>query len=510
MATGIPNPNGGNGHGSSRSAGPGDIALSYPGKKPADAILATPPAKLTRAWPVTPSSAPNALYFGENLSVLAALLREPGVRGKVRLVYIDPPYATRSVFQSRKQADAYHDLLGGADYLEFLRERLILLRELLADDGSIYVHLDENMAFQAKVLMDEIFGPGNFRNWLTRKKCNPKNYTRKTYGNVADYILFYTKSDDYVWHRPVEAWTDERAAREYNYIEPGTGRRYKKVPVHAPGVRNGETGKTWRGKLPPPGKHWQYPPRTLDAMDARGEIYWSPTGNPRRKIYLDQSSGVPVQDIWLEFRDAHNQNIRITGYPTEKNPALLARIIEASSNPGDFVLDCFAGSGTTLETAHRLGRRWLGVDNSPEAIRTTLARFAKGVEPMGDFVHRLESEDAEPDGEDTLPLFELESRTNGDSPAAEPHEAITDFTLHIAAGLRGADVLSDWPPATSAPVANPFVEGGHFEPAVLRDSPMPADVIAAPLKGKLSYAAKKRKAASTHKSQRLVSKKQSR
>jgi adenine-specific DNA-methyltransferase len=124
----------------------------------------------------------------------------------------------------------------------------------------------------------------------------------------------------------------------------------------------------------------------LDEMDARGEIYWSPNGNPRRKIYLDESEGVPVQDLWLEFRDAHNQNIRITGYPTEKNPELLARIIEASSNPGDLVLDCFSGSGTTLAVASGLGRTWVGIDNSVEAIATTLKRFARGTEPMGDFV----------------------------------------------------------------------------------------------------------------------------
>ena len=451
MATGIPNSNkamngGRNGH---RANAPGPVALSYPGKKNAAGILATPPAKYSLAWQ-SGTAGTNTLYYGENLGILAALLREPGVRGNVRLIYIDPPYATRSVFQSRKQVDAYNDLLAGADYLEFLRERLILMRELLASDGSIYVHLDENMAFQAKVLMDEIFGPSNFRNWLTRKKCNPKNYTRKTYGNVADYILFYTKTDNYVWHRPVEMWSDKRAAQEYSYIEPQTGRRYKKVPVHAPGVRNGETGKLWRGKLPPPGKHWQYPPATLDEMDARGEIYWSPTGNPRRKIYLDQSNGVPVQDIWMEFRDAHNQNIRITGYPTEKNSAMLARIIAASSDTGDLVLDCFSGSGTTLEAAHRMGRRWIGVDNSPEAIRTTLARFASGVAPMGDFVstdddvqgkhkrHKLNGAN----DDDFLPLPGLD-----DSAFAQVledcnvrHAPITDFRLCVAEGLQSEEL----------------------------------------------------------------------
>ncbi|HNB23415.1 MAG TPA: site-specific DNA-methyltransferase, partial [Candidatus Melainabacteria bacterium] len=187
--------------------------------------------------------------------------------------------------------------------------------------------------------------------------------------------------------RAVESWEEaQKVPKEYQYVESETGRRFMKVPCHAPGVRNGETGKPWRGMLPPPGKHWQYPPKTLDEMDARGEIYWSANGNPRRKVYLDEHAGVPVQDIWTEFRDAHNQNIQITGYPTEKNPFMLKRIIEASSNPGDLVLDCFAGSGTTMSVANSLNRNWIGIDNSAEAIQTTLKRFAFGMEKMGDFV----------------------------------------------------------------------------------------------------------------------------
>lgn len=279
MATGIPRTKWQSAahrvHTNGLASGNTDVHLDYEGKKSEQEILGTPPAKCRQLWPEQNGQAiPNRLYYGDNLPILAALIRDPAVRGHVRLVYIDPPYATKSVFQSRSQTDAYTDLLEGAHYLEFLRERLILLRELLADDGSIYIHLDENMAFLVKAVMDEVFGRANFRNWITRKKCNPKNYTRKTYGNIADYILFYTKTDNYVWHRPVDAWTEEHAAKEYQYAEPGTGRRYKKVPVHAPGVRNGETGKPWRGVNPPPGKHWQYPPRVLDEMDARGEIYW--------------------------------------------------------------------------------------------------------------------------------------------------------------------------------------------------------------------------------------------
>jgi adenine-specific DNA-methyltransferase len=426
---------------SQQACGAASAALVYEGKRPESAILATRPAQVVQLWcnPQQPGDTNrNQLYFGDNLPILAHLLQNPMVRGQVRLVYIDPPFATKSIFQSRSQTDAYSDLLSGAHYIEFLRQRLVLLRELLADDGSIYVHLDENMAFYIKVIMDEVFGAQNYRNWITRKKCNPKNYTRKTYGNISDFILFYSKSACYVWNRPFEHWTPERAQKEYQYVEDGSGRRYKKVPLHAPGVRNGETGQPWRGIKPPPGKHWQFPPRVLDEMDQRGEVYWSPNANPRRKIYLDDSDGVPVQDIWLDFRDAHNQNIEITGYPTEKNPNLLKRIIDASSNPGDLVLDCFAGSGTTLAVASQLGRRWIGVDSSVSAIAATLRRFVKGLERMGDFVERIRPEQNEARAE-TLPLCADFGKGAPSTTPGTPGRAnqITDFALFAVEPYRG-------------------------------------------------------------------------
>ena len=112
----------------------------------------------------------------------------------------------------------------------------------------------------------------NFKGIITRKKCKSKNFTRKTYGNISDFILFYTKTEEPVWNRPYEAWDDEKILKEYPYIEEGTGRRYKKVPVHAPGTRNGATGMPWRGMMPPEGKHWQFTPDKLDEMDANGEM----------------------------------------------------------------------------------------------------------------------------------------------------------------------------------------------------------------------------------------------
>lgn len=449
MATGIPRTQGNGLGGQSAASKPNsDVYLTYEGKRPESDILATQPIEFELLWRPRQDNEPesdskNRLYCGDNLPVLATLLKDETIRGKIKLIYIDPPYATQSVFQSRSQVDAYSDLLVGAHYIEFIRERLILLRELLSEDGSVYVHLDDKMAFHIKAVMDEIFGQKNFRNWITRKKCNPKNFTRKTYGNISDYILFYTKSDNYTWNRPFEAWTPERASKEYQYVEERTGRRFKKVPIHAPGVRNGETGKTWKGMNPPPGKHWQYPPSVLDEMDARGEIYWSPTGNPRRKIYLDESGGVPVQDIWLEFRDAHNQNIAITGYPTEKNPDMLTRIIEASSNPGDLVMDCFAGSGTTLVVASQLKRKWLGVDNSLEAISTILRRFSHGTERMGDFVSKRQINESI-EAVESLPLFSWSESSESAQSHERAHDQIEDFLLYAAKSraVELADLLN--------------------------------------------------------------------
>jgi adenine-specific DNA-methyltransferase len=373
-----------------------DYEISYKGKTPEREILNTTYSEKYET--LYGEFKENKLFYGDNLDVLRFLLQnDKSYKGKVKLIYIDPPYGTNSVFQSRNQKDSYRDDLVGSHFIEFIRRRLILLRELLSEDGSIYVHLDSNMTSQIKVIMDEVFGSKNFRGFITRKKCSNKNSTRNTYGNISDYILFYSKTDNFTWHRATSVWTDQKILKEYPCIDEATGRRYKKVPIHAPGIRNGETGKEWKGMLPPLGKHWQYTPEKLDEFDQNGDIYWSANGNPRRKVYLDTDKGIPVQDIWLDTQDSLNQSIKITGYPTEKNPDLLKRIIEASSNKGDIVLDCFAGSGTTLGVAQQLGRKWIGIDNSSEAIDNILKRFFKGLEGMGDYVIGKNGQDTETD-----------------------------------------------------------------------------------------------------------------
>ncbi|MDR1180725.1 MAG: site-specific DNA-methyltransferase [Bacteroidales bacterium] len=377
----------------------------------------------------------NRLYFGDNYTVMNDLLHDESVRGKIRLIYIDPPYATNSIFQTRKQQDAYTDLLTGEDYVDFMRERLLLMRELLAADGSIYVHLDNKMVFNIKILMDEIFGASNFRSMITRKKCKSKNFTKNSYGNISDYILFYTKSNNYIWNKQYDQWSKDKILKEYPFIEEGTDRRYKRVPIHAPGTRNGETGKMWRGMLPPEGKHWQFTPAKLDELDANGEIYWSSNGNPRRKVYLDESEGIAIQDIWLDYLDINNQNTHTTGYPTEKNLDMLKRIVLASSNKGDLVMDCFAGSGTTLVAADELSRNWIGIDIGNEAIKVMLNRFQNGTQTLDEHIGKKKTK-----GMETPTLFfEDETEKAGIVPNLVLHHLIDEYTIYVNGNYSGEE-----------------------------------------------------------------------
>lgn len=329
----------------------------------------------------------SSLIWGDNLFALKALLSD--WRGKFRLIYLDPPYGTGMDFHARDLKHAYRDKLSAAAYVEFIRRRLLLMRELLSSDGSIYVHIGHQMLFHLKVVMDEIFGVKNFRNLIVRKKCSSKNYTTRQYPNIHDYILFYTKTANSFWNQPKIDPDPDWINREYPKTDARG--RYKLVPIHAPGVRNGESGQPWRGMTPPPGKHWQLLPSKLEILDAAGEIHWSKNGNPRRKVYWNDDKLPAMTDYWSDFRDAHHQSIPITGYPTEKNLRLLETIVGASTNPGDYVLDPFLGSGTTAHAAQNLGRKWIGIDDSLQAIATCVKRFRHGLQPMGDYVNNGKS-----------------------------------------------------------------------------------------------------------------------
>ena len=315
----------------------------------------------------------NMLIQGDNLAALEYLA--DSWTNRVDLVYIDPPFATNNVYSTapgrgatisaaRDGKPAYADNLSGAAYLEFLAARLRWAHRLLKQEGSIYVHIDAKVGHRVKTLMDDIFGIEHFRNDITRIKCNPKNFQRKGYGNIKDMILFYTKSDRFTWNDARIPLTAEEIKTRYSKVD-AWGRRYTTVPLHAPGeTRNGATGNPWRGMTPPPGRHWRSAPDELERLDAQGLIEWSATGNPRKIVYADAAAdaGKKLQDVWVVKDPQYPE------YPTQKPIELLEIIIKASSHPGDTVLDFFCGSGTTLVAAARLGRRWIGIDQSPEAI----------------------------------------------------------------------------------------------------------------------------------------------
>jgi adenine-specific DNA-methyltransferase len=322
----------------------------------------------------------NLLIKGNNIQGLNFLLKNKKLKGKIDLVYIDPPFATNGNFtitdgrastvsNSRNGNLAYTDKILGKDYIIFLKERLLLLKELLSERASIYLHIDYKIGHYVKIMMDEVFGIKNFRNDITRVKCNPKNFNRLGYGNIKDLILFYTKSSMPIWNEPREKFTEKDIKKLYSKIDK-QGRHYTTMPIHAPGeTENGKSNQPFRGIMPPGGRHWVTDVETLEKLDKEGLIEWSSTGNPRKIIFADEREGKRVQDIW-EYKDPQYPT-----YPTEKNARLLDLIIRTSSNPESIVLDCFCGSGTTLKSAHLLNRKWIGIDESEHAIKAAIKKI---------------------------------------------------------------------------------------------------------------------------------------
>lgn len=324
---------------------------------------------------------PNLLLFGDNFTALSSLINS-GYSGKIDLIYIDPPYNTNQVFtvsdddrvstisrsKSKNNIVAYNDNFTIEEYLEFMRERLFLMRELLSEKGSIYVHIDTKMGHYLKIILDEVFGMSNFRNDISRIKSNPKNFSRRAFGNEKDIVLFYVKNTSKnIFNNITQSLSEDEKISMFHKIDTN-GRRYNTVPVHAPGeTLNGETGREWKGILPPKGRHWRVSPLELDKLDEQNLIEWSKNGVPRIKKFADEHKGKKIQDIW-KFKDPAHPI-----YPTEKNSSMLEMIIAQSSNENSIVMDCFAGSGSTLKVADKLGRKWIGVDISPVSLNTMIS-----------------------------------------------------------------------------------------------------------------------------------------
>jgi DNA modification methylase len=261
-------------------------------------------------------------------------------------------------------------------YLSMMAPRLIELRRILKNTGSIYLHCDPTASHYLKLLMDAIFGAENFLNEIIWKRSSAHNSARR-YGPVHDTIFFYGRGGKFVWNPIFEPIPQETIDAWYNNIEPGTNRRYNRADLTAPGIRTGESGAKWRGIDPTEkGRHWAIPRfvgkivdgletlKALDALDSANRIHWpkKSDGIPMLKRYLEESTGTPQQDIISDIAPMNNVHAERLGYPTQKPSELLERLLMASSNPGDTILDPFCGCGTTIAAAQKTGRKWIGID----------------------------------------------------------------------------------------------------------------------------------------------------
>ncbi|EII5649547.1 site-specific DNA-methyltransferase, partial [Vibrio parahaemolyticus] len=308
-----------------------EYELVYAGKQREEDVLAKTmavPLQTIRSFNHTGTDDwANRLIFGDNLQALKSLTQDPSVAGKVKLIYIDPPFATKRDFKGSQDQKAYTDKVAGSEFIEFLRKRLILLRELLHPDGSIFVHLDSKKGHYIKLVLDEVFGEHNFvneiiwhyRKWTTRIKAFQRNH---------DTIYWYAKQE-------------ANSNRKYDviaYEEPSEG-----------------TLKRWKGK------------KQIATFDESGKRMAAETS--------EVSSGAPMSDVWKDISIINPAAVERVGYPTQKPEALIDRIIRSVTNEGDLVLDAFAGSGTTCAVAEKTGRRWIGIDAGKLSIYTVQKRL---------------------------------------------------------------------------------------------------------------------------------------
>ena len=331
----------------------------------------------------------NLLIWGDNKLVMSSLIKQ-GWAGKINLIYIDPPFFTGSNFTVRtKLGDeeiekepsiieerAYRDTWsdGIASYLKYMYERLVLMRELLSENGSIYVHLDWHVGHYVKVMMDEIFGPDTFINEVIWQKVRASKGQSKGFGIVHDSIFLYSRNYGFVFNNLRIPHAKERLEQHYTYVDENSGRRYQLCDFtqKGPGPARKFGNKTLE---PPVGKHWIWSQEKIETAMEENLIVFTSRGTPRLKRYLDEVQGNPLEDVWTDIAPINSQAIERLDFDTQKPETLLQRIILASSNPGDIVADFFCGSGTTLATAEKLGRRWIGSDLSKFAIQVTRKRL---------------------------------------------------------------------------------------------------------------------------------------
>lgn len=369
--------------------------LTWVGKKPLRHAIAYP-AQLVETFHAQSkianrkSEIENGLLFhGDNKDVLAYLLAN-GYRGKVKLIYIDPPfdsaadYVRKVVLRGMPKMEKlggetyglgeqiqYTDIWANDNYLQFMFERLLMLKELLDQNGTLYLHCDWNRGHLLRCLLDEIFGNENIRSEIIWKRVAFRHDSGH-FGQVNDQIYVYTKGSDFIYNKQHKEYDEEYIKSHYTSEDEGG-----KFTTHNLSAAGQGRARVFGGKTidPPPGTHWRFSQENIDKLMADGKIVFTSSGIPRLKMYVHEMAGKVVDSLWIDIPPINSQAKEDLDYPTQKPEALIERIITASSNQNDIVLDCFLGSGTTAAVAQKLGRHWIGADINKGAIQTTVKRL---------------------------------------------------------------------------------------------------------------------------------------
>jgi adenine-specific DNA-methyltransferase len=466
------------------TAAKGRPMLSWVGKRPLRHVTAFPAQHIESFNPAgEPADKGGLLFHGDNKEVLAHLLAN-GFRGKVNLIYIDPPFDSGADYVRKVSLRGpkgttkfdgesyalgeqiqYTDIWANDNYLQFMFERLMLLKELLAVDGSIYVHCDARRSHFLRCVLDEVFGQNAFENEIIWKRTTARSDS-DTYNHIHDAILFYRKGEKIIWNPQWTAYSAEYL--KSNFKPDKHGKLFRDSPLTAPGTRTGPSGQPWRGTDPTlmgRGRHWAIPDfvrhllseeakentqRALDELDKLGRIIWGKEGKGRPNVvqFVDDVEGVELQSIWSDFSALSSNAEESEEYPTQKPEALLERIVKASSNPDDLMLDVFLGAGTTAAVAQRLGRRWIGCDINKGAIQTTAKRLqniiAEQIESQK--TKRKQQELIADDKEKLSPPAQLSfavHRVNDYDLAIQHNEAINLACEHIGITRTRADSYFD-------------------------------------------------------------------
>lgn len=331
----------------------------------------------------------NKIFWGDNLQVMSHMLKE--YRGKIDLIYIDPPFDSKADYKKKieikgvgkAETDStsfeekqYGDIWTNDEYLQFMYERIILLRELMSSSGNIFVHCDWHKSSYLRIICDEVFGNNNFVNEIIWKRKGGSSNPSKQLDVATDTILWYRKTELAIFNAQFSKdspETQQYIEERFNNVDEN-GRRFMKSPIVSPNYRENLIYE-YKGYTPP-ANGWSISRELMEKWDADGKLYFPERGNRiYRKIFLDEYPGQPVSNIWTDIFVINPMALERLDYPTQKPEALLERIIKMASNEDSLVFDCFMGSGTTQAVAMKLGRRFIGADINLGAIQTTTKRL---------------------------------------------------------------------------------------------------------------------------------------